>query len=184
MILLASSSPRRREILEMLGLNFKVIPSSADETVPKGLSPAQTVEYLARIKAQAVRNSASQEDIIVSADTIVVIDGQIFGKPADRNEAIEMLSRLSGRTHEVYTGICVNDQVSHECSKVTFRTLSMDEIEAYIDTGEPMDKAGAYGIQGKGSLLVSRIEGDYFNIMGLPVCRLGQMLKNYGVKVI
>lgn len=184
MILLASSSPRRREILEMLGLNFKVIPSSADETVPKGLSPAQTVEYLSGIKAQAVRNSASQEDIIVSADTIVVIDGQIFGKPADRNEAVEMLSRLSGRTHEVYTGICVNDQVSHECSKVTFRALSMDEIEAYIDTGEPMDKAGAYGIQGKGSLLVSRIEGDYFNIMGLPVCRLGQMLKNYGVKVI
>lgn len=184
MILLASSSPRRREILEMLGLNFKVVPSSADETVPEGLNPAQTVEYLAGIKAQAVRNSASQEDIIISADTIVVIDGQIFGKPADRNEAVEMLSRLSERTHEVYTGICVNDQVSHECSKVTFRALSMDEIEAYIDTGEPMDKAGAYGIQGKGSLLVSRIEGDYFNIMGLPVCRLGQMLKYYGVKVI
>ena len=184
MIILASSSPRRRELLEMLGLDFKVVPSSADETVPDGLNPAQTVEYLARIKAEAVKDSAAEGDVIVSADTIVVIDGRIFGKPEDRAEAEKMLSTLSGRTHEVYTGLCVNGCVSHECSKVTFRKLDEQEIEDYIDTGEPMDKAGAYGIQGKGSLLVSRIEGDYFNIMGLPVCRLGQMLKDNGVRII
>ena len=184
MIVLASSSPRRRELLSMLGLDFKVIPSSADETVPTGLDPGQTVEYLARIKAEAVKDSAAEDDIIISADTIVVIDGKIYGKPGNREEAAKMLATLSDRTHEVYTGLCVNGQVSHECSRVTFRKLDAQEIEDYIDTGEPMDKAGAYGIQGKGSLLVSHIEGDYFNIMGLPVCRLGQMLKDNGVKII
>lgn len=185
MVILASGSPRRRELLSMLGIKFMVSVSDADEDVPDGLTPAETVEYLAYRKYEAVAGKTEGHgDVIVSADTIVVYDGIIYGKPADETEAVKMLRTLSGNTHQVYTGVCVNGECSHVVSSVTFRKLCDDEIIAYVKTGEPMDKAGAYGIQGIGSVIVEHIDGDYFNIMGLPVCRLAQMLKKYGVSVI
>ena len=184
MIILASASPRRRELLKMLGLEFEIRPSEAEENVPEGLSPEETVMYLAKLKADSVPGEVKKDDIIISADTIVVLEGEIFGKPSGAGEAEEMLEKLSGKTHAVYTGICVNGIQGYEKSLVTFKKLENREIRAYIQTGEPLDKAGAYGIQGKGALFIERIEGDYFNIVGLPLCRLGKMLKSVGVTVI
>lgn len=185
MLILASGSPRRRELLQMLGLEFTVSVSESEEKVPDGLTPAETVEHLAYQKYKSVAEKEGNADnVIVAADTIVVYGGRIFGKPSNTAEAEKMLETLSGNTHEVFTGVCVNGDCSHVISKVTFRNLEREEIVSYVKTGEPMDKAGAYGIQGIGSVLVENIDGDYFNIMGLPVCRLTCMLKKYGVSVI
>lgn len=184
-IILASGSPRRRELLSMIGLDFEVIPSENDEIVPAGLTPAQTVEFLARSKAEDVGKKVPDGDrIILAADTIVYMDGKILGKPADAADACRMLRELSGRTHEVYTGVCINGECDHVKTEVTFREFGDEEIEAYVATGEPLDKAGAYGAQGKGALLVEKINGDFFNVMGLPISRVCQMLKSQGVKVI
>ena len=188
-IVLASASPRRKTLLEMLGVkDLKILPAAGEETVPADTAPGEAVEILSAAKARETALYCSPDDWIIAADTLVYMNGSILGKPADGADAERMLQKLSGRMHEVYTGItiCKGGFVSseHEVSRVFFRKLSDEEIRSYIATGEPMDKAGAYGIQGIGSLLVERIEGDYFNIVGLPVCRLGIMLKKQGVDLL
>ena len=182
-LILASQSPRRRSLLEQMGLEFTVISPKIDEDAFSDPDPAALVQTLSREKALAV---ARREDaVVVAADTVVALDGQILGKPASEAEARAMLTALSGRTHEVYTGVtvCRGDRAvtQAECTQVTFRALSQEEIRQYAATGEPMDKAGAYGIQGLGALLVEGIRGDYFNVVGLPVCLLGRMLADFGV---
>lgn len=187
-IVLASGSPRRRELLRNLGLDFTVIPSDVDEGNHSGLAPAPLAEELARAKAEDV--AERERGLIIGADTIVIIDGDVLGKPRDRGEALRMLSRLAGRTHTVITGLAVKDTesgrlvVAHEETEVTMRTLTPDEVRGYVATGEPMDKAGAYAVQGVGSLLVERIQGCYFNVVGLPVARLGRILEGFGINVL
>lgn len=192
-IVLASKSPRRREILENLGVAFTVMESGADESgiSAEEIAPELYVQELALIKASECAKKIKDKRLIISADTIVCADGIILGKPCDKNDAFRMLRMLSGRKHEVYTGFCVMksddaDSVCRACkTEVTFKELSDAEIEAYIKTGEPMDKAGAYGIQGFGSLLVSKISGDYLNVVGLPVSELSDVLKNeFGYYII
>ena len=185
-LILASGSPRRRQLLEQIGLTFVVRSSDVDESVSPGLTPAQVVESLSARKGEAVAAEAAPGDLVLSADTVVALDGAILAQPRDRAGAEDMLTALSGRTHQVYTGVTLLQAgrrlTEHEVTAVTFRPLSPGEIAAYVSTGEPMDKAGAYGIQGLGALLVERLEGDYFNVMGLPLCRLGEMLAQFGVR--
>ena len=186
-LILASASPRRREILKSVGLEFDVFISNADEESVKAedMPVGMYVQELALFKAGVAAKSVADRDaIIISADTIVYNDGKILGKPKDREDAFSMIKSLSGKCHSVFTGICVmrcRDAFS-VCkpfeTKVCFRELTDSEIWAYIDTLEYKDKAGGYGIQGIGSLLVDRIEGDYFNVVGLPVSGLCQILKN------
>lgn len=188
-IVLASRSPRRRELLENLGVKELVIrPAKGEEQAPEGASPAAIVEALARQKAEEIAPSVEKDAVVIAADTIVWLDGQLLGKPHSEDEAKDMLRRLSGRMHSVFTGICViaSGRVLCESEEahVFFRALSDAEIDAYVATGEPMDKAGAYGAQGLASLFVERIEGSFFNVMGLPVCRLGIMLKKVGVELL
>ena len=184
-LILASQSPRRRELLARMGLDFTVISPRIDEDSFSDPDPAALVRTLSREKALAVAKEQESDTLVIAADTVVVLDGQTLGKPGDEAEAAAMLSALSGRSHEVYTGVTVcqgSRAVSEaECTGVTFRPLTQEEIRHYVATGEPMDKAGAYGIQGFGSLLVEGIRGDYFNVVGLPVCRLGRMLAAFGV---
>ncbi len=185
-IILASASPRRKEILQRMGIeDFEVIVSDADETTEDGLNPAEMVEQLSLLKAKAVAAQVSNDAIIIAADTVVALDGTILGKPIDKGDAFRMLSALSGVSHHVYTGVTVmqSDRIltRHETTPVQFRNLESTEIEHYIATGECMDKAGAYGIQGYGCLLVEGIHGDYYNVMGLPVPCLARMLKEFGV---
>lgn len=188
-IVLASQSPRRKELLARMGVEeFEICPSADEELAPEGLTPDGLVEYLSAEKARQVAGRFGPEDIIIAADTVVAVDGRVLGKPRSRDEAVEMLTLLSGRSHAVYTGVtvCRGGAVctEHERTRVTFRPLTGAEIEAYVDSGEPMDKAGSYGIQGLGCLLVEGIEGDYYNVMGLPVCRLGQMLRRVGLDLL
>ncbi len=188
-IILASNSPRRRELLGQMGIErFHIISPDVDETVAAGLSPARIVEELSLRKAGAAAKRAGPEDLIIAADTVVALDGAVLGKPRDEAAAFAMLSSLSGREHQVYTGVTValGDRVvtQHEQTAVAFRELQPDEILGYIATGEPMDKAGAYGIQGLGALLVSGIRGDYHNVVGLPVFRLGRVLAGFGVDLL
>ena len=184
-IILASQSPRRKELMGQIGLKFKVISPNVDEHMEGNPSPAQLVEELSLRKAQAVRAGADEDDLIIAADTVVVLDGAVLGKPEDEREAFAMLSALSGNSHRVYTGVTVlqGDRAvtGHEETRVTFRELEPEEISHYIATGEPMDKAGAYGIQGLGAMLVSGIEGDYFNVVGLPIFRLSRILAGFGL---
>lgn len=187
-IILASQSPRRRELLERLGIrDFIVRPAVAEEIAPDGLSPQDLVLYLSRQKAQEVALSAQADDLIIGADTIVVVDGQVLGKPGDRQQAETMLRQLSGAQHTVLTGVTLirGPQIRSEVeqTQVRFRKLTDREIRAYIQTGEPMDKAGAYGIQGLGALLVEGIVGDYFNVVGLPLARFGQMIRDFGINL-
>ena len=187
-IVLASGSPRRKELLEMLGFkDMLIIPARGEETAPEDAAPDVIVKTLSAAKAKEVAAQRDREDIIIAADTIVWSNGRMLGKPRDEQEAFRMLSELSGKTHEVYTGVSVikGDAAISEYEKtyVTFRKISDDEIKAYIKTGEPMDKAGAYGIQGKASIFVERIEGDYFNVVGLPLCRLNEILKKQGAAI-
>ena len=188
-IILASGSPRRKELLEMLGISdLKIIPAKGEETAPDGLSPEKLVETLAAHKGREVAGLCARDDVIIAADTIVWHHGKVFGKPHSRQQAIDMLRELSGETHQVFTGVCVikdgAEELEAEMSRVRFRELSDREIEAYVDTGEPMDKAGAYGAQGKAALFVEGIDGDFFNVMGLPLCRLGKMLEKQGVVLL
>ena len=177
MLILASQSPRRRELLKYITDDFTVKVSEVDETLPDGISPSEAVLYLSRIKAEPF---AAGGDTVIGADTVVAIDGEILGKPANKEDARAMLTKLSGKTHSVFTGVTVirdgKEQSFFEETKVKFFNLSENEIEKYIKTGEPLDKAGAYGIQGFGSLLVEKIDGDYFNVVGLPVSRLNRVL--------
>ena len=185
-IILASNSPRRRELLEQVGITgFQVISPDVDERVEPGLSPAGMVEELSLRKARAAADKTGPDGLIIAADTMVFLDGLRLGKPQDQVDAFTMLSVLSGRTHHVRTGVtlCRGGRIETraETTAVTFRPLEQDEIWGYIRSGEPMDKAGAYGAQGKAALFVSRIEGDYFNVMGLPLYLLGNMLEDFGV---
>ena len=187
---LASASPRRRELLSRLGLEFTVLAAQADETLLPGLSPREQVIRLSAVKAQAVREALESRpgQVIVSADTVVVLDGAILGKPKDAAQAAEMLRALSGRAHLVLTDVTVlsEDGPRQLCeeTQVFFRPLCEAEITAYIRTGEPMDKAGAYGIQGYGALFVEKLIGDYYNVMGLPLCALGQLLREAGIPIL
>lgn len=188
-IILASGSPRRRELLSQIGVqHYRVVTSDVDESADPDLPPDQLVELLSRRKAEAVRAQLGPDPLIIAADTVVALEGEVLGKPGDETGAFRMLSALSGNRHQVYTGFTVlrGDRVvtGHEMTAVTFRELEPEEIEDYIATGEPMDKAGAYGIQGVGAVLISGIEGDYFNVMGLPVYRLSRVLASFGVDTL
>ncbi|MBQ9411525.1 MAG: septum formation protein Maf [Oscillospiraceae bacterium] len=188
-IVLASASPRRRELLQMLGVrNLEIVPARGGEHPNPELAPAELVTDLSRCKAREVALLRSPEELVIAADTVVVLDGAILGKPRDRTDAQRMLTALSGRSHSVYTGFTLilgeREESAAERSLVFFRPLSPEEIARYIDTGEPMDKAGSYGVQGIGSLFVERIEGDFFNVMGLPLCALGKALRRFGVELI
>lgn len=188
-LILASGSPRRRELLERFGLPFEVIPSCGEEEPPRGEAPGAYVELLARQKAAEVAARVGDtEAVYIAADTIVESEGVILGKPGDGERAFAMLSALSGRTHRVWSGICVRQgekvMSCAECTEVHFRELSEAEIRQYIRTGEPLDKAGAYGYQGLASLFVDSIRGDYFNVVGLPLCTLGQLLKEFGIGLL
>ena len=186
-IILASQSPRRKELLGRMGIpEFKIISPNVDETVADGLPPAETVEELSLRKARAAGKRAGPRDLVIAADTVVALDGAVLGKPRDGAEAFAMLSSLAGREHHVYTGVTVlrggQAVTEHEETAVTFRAADPEELRGYIATGEPMDKAGAYGIQGLGALLVEGIRGDYCNVMGLPVFRLGRILTQFGIE--
>lgn len=189
-IILASQSPRRRELLGQMGLKgFQITSPNVDETVEGNLSPAQVVEQLSLRKAMAVAKKADGDDLIIAADTVVALEGAVLGKPESEADAFSMLSALSGNRHHVYTGVTVlqgeKAVTRHEMTTVTFRELEPEEISGYIATGEPMDKAGAYGIQGLGALMISGIEGDYCNVMGLPVYRLGRILaEDFGLDLL
>ncbi len=178
-LILASASPRRRELIALLGMPFTVQTASVDETMDAVGTVETQVAELSLRKARAV--GAFPGKITVAADTVVVLDGKVLGKPASEEEAVQMLQSLSGRTHQVMTGVTVLHQGGHiSCTQVTqvhFRQLSRQEIEAYVATKDPMDKAGAYGIQSGAAVFVEGIEGDYFNVVGLPVCKLNQMIR-------
>ncbi|AKL95089.1 septum formation protein Maf [Clostridium aceticum] len=183
-LILASNSPRRKEILENLGLKFSIITSDIEEKVNYNIEPYRVACNLAYQKAKSVSENITDPAIVIGADTIVILD-KILGKPQNSEEAYGMLRSLSGRTHEVVTGIAIIDcyhqqQVTdYEVTKVHFREINDEEIKKYVETGEPMDKAGAYGIQGKASLFVKKIEGDYYNVVGLPVFKLGKIMHRY-----
>ena len=188
-IVLASGSPRRQELLRRMGIDgFSVVLPQAEESCPPGLSAAETVAQIARKKAEAARALTGAEDIVITADTLVFLGEERLGKPADEGDALRMLRALSGKGHRVCTGVTVRrgDTLRYFTSStdVYFRTLEEGEILAYIATGEPMDKAGAYGIQGLGALLVEKINGDFFNVMGLPVMPLALTLRDFGVRVL
>lgn len=180
--ILASASPRRRELFSDIAPDFSCIPSNADEKLREGVKLLERPEYLARLKAESVA-AQHAEDIVVGCDTAVFIDGEMLTKPADAAQARGMLRKLSGREHLVITGCCICFRGHIHCfsqqTRVRFYPLSDCEIEQYIESGEPFDKAGAYGIQGRGRLFVESIEGDYFNIVGLPVARLKREITNF-----
>ena len=188
-IILASASPRRKEILEMLGVkNMRIIPAVGEEKAPEHAAPEEIVRSLALEKAREVAVQAAAGETVIAADTIVWHKGRIFGKPHSEAEALSMLKELSGQTHTVYTGVALirdgQELSAAEETSVRFRPISTEEIEAYVKSGEPMDKAGAYGAQGRASVFVEGIEGDFFNVMGLPVCLLDSMLKKLGLSLI
>ncbi|MGH7447991.1 MAG: Maf family protein [Longimicrobiales bacterium] len=197
-IILASQSPRRADLLRMLGLSFETIPAAIDETYRLGEAPGPHAERLARQKAQAVAarenakvvaareaGGAARDTVVIGSDTVVIVDGEVLGKPRDHDDAVRMLMQLQGREHEVATGIavCTGAAVRSgvERVRVRFRPFDQATAAAYAATGEPMDKAGAYGIQGYGATLVERIEGDFFAVMGLPICRMIALLAAAGL---
>lgn len=186
-LILASGSPRRRELLGLLRLPFRVLVSEADETMDPALTPEEATALVCRRKAMAVQPLCDPDALILSADTIVDLNGRVLGKPACREEALEMLRALSGKSHKVHTAVTLargeRVETAVETTVVRFRELSEAELLAYIATGEPMDKAGAYGIQGTASIFVEGICGDYFNVVGLPLCRLSRMLTSFGVRI-
>ncbi|MBE6948591.1 MAG: septum formation inhibitor Maf [Ruminococcaceae bacterium] len=178
-IILASKSPRRRELLTMLGLEFDVIPAVGEENVDESLTPGETVMSLALGKAREIAEQ-HPGSLVIGSDTLVYLDGKPMGKPSDEAEAANMLRQLSGRVHQVFTGVAVIhegvEKADFEKTDVQFRELTEEEIKWYIGTKEPMDKAGSYGIQGQGAVFIPGISGDYFNVMGLPLCKLWSML--------
>lgn len=188
-IVLASGSPRRQELLGRMGItDFTVRVPEVEESYPAGLSPEETVCYISREKSDAARLLCDENELIITADTMVFLDDKRLGKPKDEAQALEMLTALAGRRHTVCTGVTVRrgDVIltRAQSTDVYFRPATERELRAYIRTGEPMDKAGAYGVQGKGSLLVRRIDGDFFNVMGLPVEMLAEMLKTFKIDLL
>ncbi|MBD3917756.1 septum formation inhibitor Maf [Paenibacillus sp. PR3] len=195
-LVLASSSPRRQELVASLDLSLpvRILSTDADESIEPTWSPAEVVEKLAERKAAAaaarlVAEESDKPSLVIGADTIVVLDGEVLGKPIDQQDAIATLMRLQGRSHDVFTGVaCIHSQdgttvVQHRHTQVWMKPLSQARVERYVATGEPMDKAGSYGIQGLGSTIVERIEGCYFNVVGLPLSLLADMLGPFGVDV-
>ncbi|WP_195576359.1 Maf family protein [Paenibacillus sp. 1001270B_150601_E10] len=191
LLVLASSSPRRQELIHRLGLPVEIETSDVEERVEADWTPAQTVEQLARKKAEAVvaeRQTRQVQGLVIGADTIVALEEQILGKPTDETDALRMLKMLQGRAHDVYTGIACMDMnsgnvlVRHRRTRVWMRQRTDEQLLSYIATGEPLDKAGAYGIQGRGSTLVERIDGCYFNVVGLSVSLLAEMLESFGIE--
>lgn len=188
-IILASSSPRRQELLKQIGLRFEVKVNDVDETIPAGMPPHQAVCELACRKAKGI-TELDPGTIVIGADTIVVHGDRILGKPTDRADAVETLRSLSGSEHLVITGFCVTEAATgkvvkaNETTRVFFRRLTDAEIKAYVESGESMDKAGSYGIQGLGALLVEKIDGCYFNVVGLPISHLSQVLKSFGIEIL
>lgn len=191
-IILASGSPRRKEILEQAGVDFEIKASNAEEITDK-TNPPEMVEDLARLKAEEIKKKEDGEFLIISADTLVFLDGSPLGKPKGSEDAYHMLSSLSGRKHEVYTGVAIiirekgkaeKELVFHQMSRVEVGTLSKEQIEAYIASGEPFDKAGAYAIQGKFAVHISGIEGEYNNIVGLPIARIYHELLKEGIDIL
>ncbi len=187
-LILASQSPRRRELLSRLGLEFTVRTAEHDETMDPAAAPFDEVARVSRLKAYAVQALCPADELILAADTVVVCDGQILGKPRSAADAERMLRLLSDRAHQVMTGLTLlRGERCRSTTVVTdlrFRALSDGEIAAYVASGEPMDKAGAYGIQGLASIFVSELHGDYYNVMGLPLCTLAQLLRGFGVKLL
>ena len=184
-IILASQSPRRRELLEQIGLTgFEIRPARGEERADPSLPPDRLVEALSRQKAEEVSSAADPGDLVIAADTVVAVGGRVLGKPGTPARAAEMLASLSGHTHTVYTGITVCRDgrflTEHEATSVRFRSLSPADISAYVSTGEPLDKAGAYGIQGRGAFLADRIEGSWSTVVGLPVSRVVRALLDCG----
>lgn len=175
-VILASQSPRRQELIKLIFEDFQVLPAECDETLPDGMGAKEAVEYLSKIKNEASAKLTDKENLIVSADTVVAVDDKILGKPVDKEDARRMISLLSGKVHQVYTGVTLSlngeAKTFSEKTDVEFYELNTEEIEEYISSMEPYDKAGAYGIQGKAGLLVKGIKGDYYNVVGLPVARL------------
>ncbi|MEW6244448.1 MAG: Maf family protein [Bacillota bacterium] len=190
-IILASSSPRRKSLMTLLGIPFEVCPPGASETIEMSMEPALLAERLALRKAKEVALKA-RDSLVIGADTVVVVDGLVLGKPKDANEAKQMLRMLSGRTHQVITGIAVCDtrsvplrwRLGHEVTEVIFDELNESAIDEYVRTGEGNDKAGGYAIQGRGCVLVSKLNGCYFNVVGLPMFRLSKILSHFGVEVL
>jgi septum formation protein len=188
-IILASASPRRKEILAKIGLKFRVDESNYEEKPVQGMSPHELARFLSREIAKDVAQK-HRDALVIAADTIVISRGRLFGKPINEDEARTMLKSLSGKAHHVITGFTIIDTESGKelsrsvKSKVFFKRLSADEIEAYIRSGEPLDKAGAYGIQGLGAVIVKKIEGDFFNVMGLPLHALAGCLKKFGIDIL
>ncbi|MBP3443052.1 MAG: septum formation inhibitor Maf [Clostridia bacterium] len=183
-IILASASPRRRELLSTAGVEFTVKVADVEEIIDEGLSADGVVMSLALQKAQAVA-AENPDSVIIGADTVVVLDGKILGKPESEENAVEMLTALSGRSHTVYTGVAIikGDKVKNFCeaTQVEFYDLTKEEIEAYVATKDCMDKAGAYGIQTNGCVLIRKIDGDYFNVVGLPVSKVYRELREFNV---
>ena len=181
-VILASQSPRRLELLRMLGFDVKVLPANLDESQITAETPAMLTERLARLKAEAIAQDGIEDLPILAADTVVELDGKILGKPTDADDAYRMLTRLSGRSHTVHTGLaiayCGKTVSTVESAMVHFRRLEEAEIRSYVASGIPMDKAGAYGIQGPAGAFVKRLEGDYFTVVGLPLCRLVTLLRS------
>jgi len=179
MLILGSQSPRRKELLGLFHIPFVIRVADIDEAMDPSLPPQEEVARVSRAKAAAIPRE--KEDVVIAADTIVVLEGQVLGKPRDEADAVRMLTALSGRDHQVMTGVTVlrgETALTHtEITDIHFRPLSQKEIAAYVATGEPMDKAGSYGIQGGAALFAEKMHGDYYNVMGLPVCRLWQMLR-------
>lgn len=188
-LILASSSPRRRELLKQLGLDFNTLPCRIEETSPPGLHPRELVETLAAGKARAVA-ALLDDGIVIGADTVVVLGRKVLGKPAGAGDAVEMLRQLQGRSHEVYTGVALVDAgcgkilIDHARTRVFFKPLGEPEILKYVSTGEPLDKAGAYAVQGLAAMFVSRLEGCYTNVVGLPLAKLSDMLGEFGYDVL
>ena len=188
-IVLASGSPRRQELLQNIGITeFDIRVPRTEENFPAGLTPQQVVAYISREKADAASKLCTPEEIVITADTMVFLDDKRLGKPADADDALRMLKALVGRRHTVCTGVTLRQGermlTKSAATDVYFRPAAEAELRAYIAGGEPMDKAGAYGVQGQGALLVERIDGDFFNVMGLPVLLVSRMLQEFGITLL
>ena len=182
-VVLASASPRRKELLSLIFNEYDIRPADCDETLPEGIKAQEAVEYLSLIKNKATVEICDENSLVISADTVVAVEGEILGKPQDKEDARRMISLLSGREHQVFTGVTLslngNFKTFSEKTDVVFYKLTDKEVEDYISTDEPYDKAGAYGIQGKAGLLVKAVNGDYYNVVGLPVARLKREIMEF-----
>ncbi len=182
-VILASASPRRQELIKTIFDSVEILPADCDETLPDGIGAREAVEYLSKIKNKASAKLTGKENLIISADTVVAVDDEILGKPVDKEDARRMISLLSGKAHQVYTGVTLSldgkTKTFSEKTDVEFFDLTEGEIEEYINSKEPYDKAGAYGIQGKAGLLVKRINGDYYNVVGFPIARLKREIQEF-----